>query len=390
MPSRLERIEKYIVELIRQPNGEIPLRRCDRFLLAILHGLSKLYQLGIQLRLFLYRQGLFRHHTLGCQVISVGNLTVGGTGKTPVVELFARELARQGRKVAILSRGYKKNPDPWVQRLLDVALWRRSRRPPRIVSDGARLLLNVDMSGDEPYMLASNLRDVVVLVDKDRVKSGRYAIHRFGCDTLILDDGFQYLALKPRTGIVLVDRLNPFGNGHVLPRGFLREPVRNLRRADLICITKSDGTDSEALKQVLRTLNTRAEIAECRYAPRHLQNVFTGKQESLDWLRGRRIVAVSGIAEPKSFELQLEELKAVLIDRWRFLDHHRYTQQELIDIVNRCLVLGGEGIVTTEKDAVRFPRLARWDVPLWFLRIDIEFIRGAEAVSRCISQITFQ
>ena len=136
------------------------------------------------------------------------------------------------------------------------------------------------MGGDEPYMLASNLPNVCVLVDKDRVKSGRYAIQKLGCDTLILDDGFQYLRLKHRVDIVLVDRTNPFDNGYVLPRGLLRESTRHLSRATFIFITKSTGDGSAELRQQIRALNDKAEIAECRHTPRHFQDVFTGENAS--------------------------------------------------------------------------------------------------------------
>ena len=148
---------------------------------------------------------LLRDKTLGVQVIAIGNLTVGGTGKTPVVEKFARELRDAGRNVAILSRGYRSKPPPFHIWLLNKILLREDQNPPRVVSDGKSLLLDSEMAGDEPYMLASNLRDVVVLVDKDRVKSGRYAIEKFGCDTLLLDDGFQYWNLRGRRHDVVLD-----------------------------------------------------------------------------------------------------------------------------------------------------------------------------------------
>ena len=180
-----------------------------------------------------------RRFPLGCQVISVGNLTVGGTGKTPVVEVFACELQKAGRKVAILSRGYRKKEPSFGAKLANRLLLRERRIPPRVVSDGQHVLLDSEMSGDEPYMLASNLPGVVVLVDKDRVKSGRVAIKQFGCDTLILDDGFQYQKLRHRVEVVLVDRTNPFGNGNVLPRGILREPFRHIDRANFIFLTKT-------------------------------------------------------------------------------------------------------------------------------------------------------
>ena len=180
---------------------------------GFLKSLSWIFSVIVQLRLLLFRHRIIRASTLGCQVISVGNVTVGGTGKTPIVETFARSLQQKGRKVAILSRGYKSRRTPLWEKIL-----KKEKQLPRVVSDGERLLLNSDMAGDEPYMLASNLPDVVVLVDKDRVKSGKYAIREFGCDTLVLDDGFQYLKLQHRLDIVLVDYTNPFGYNRVLPR----------------------------------------------------------------------------------------------------------------------------------------------------------------------------
>ena len=214
---------------------------------SILRGLlyicSKLFLIiAVKLRRLLYNVRILRDNTLGVQVIAIGNLTVGGTGKTPVVEKFARELRDQGRNVAILSRGYRSKPPPLGQRIANKILFREDHTPPRVVSDGKSLLLDSEMAGDEPYMLASNLKDVVVLVDKDRVKSGRYAIEKFGCDTLLLDDGFQYWDLRGRRqDVVLIDCQQPFGNEHLLPRGTLREPPSHLARAHTIFITKSDG-----------------------------------------------------------------------------------------------------------------------------------------------------
>jgi tetraacyldisaccharide 4'-kinase len=383
-------MERFLVDLIQRPGADRTRRRSVKFLLWCLRQLSHAYRSVIQLRLFLYSVGLFRHHALGCQVISVGNLTVGGTGKTPVVEVFARELQKAGRKVAILSRGYKKAEPRLVQRLVDLALFRNLYRPPRVVSDGNKLLLDSAMSGDEPYMLASNLPNVAVLVDKNRVKSGRYAINKLGCDTLVLDDGFQYMSLKHRMEIVLVDRTNPFGNEHVLPRGILREPVKNIRRADFIFITKSDGTGSEELKARLRSLNPRAEQIECRHRARHLRNVFTAERRALEYLEGLRVIALSGIAAPEGFEQELERRGAILLDRKRFADHHRYEQQELIDIINDGVRLRAAAVITTEKDAVRFPRLDRCDVPIYFLRVDIEMLTGHEDFRDCISRICFR
>src|SRR5213594_4400026 len=258
--------------------------------------LSKGFQAVMKFRRFLYNVRILRDSTLGVQVIAVGNLTVGGTGKTPVVEKFARELQNQGRTVAILSRGYRSKPPPLAKRLIDRFLLRRDRTPPRVVSDGKSLLLDSETAGDEPYMLASNLKDVVVLVDKDRVKGGRYAIEKFGCDTLLLDDGFQYWKLAGRRrDIVLVDFQQPFGNEHLLPRGTLREPPSHLSRASTIFITKSDGATAQ-LRARIGKYNASASIIECIHHPLYFEDVFTGERHGLDLLKGQKVASLSGIA----------------------------------------------------------------------------------------------
>ncbi len=389
--GRFERLELFMVRLIERPGADQGHGWQITLFLGVLKQFSRLYRTAVQLRHFLYDNRIMRHHTLGCQVISVGNVTVGGTGKTPVVEAFARELQKEGRKVAILSRGYKKVEPGFWQKLVDQVTLREARRPPRVVSDGTRLLLDSAMSGDEPYMLAANLPNVTVLVDKDRVKSGRYAIKNLGCDTLILDDGFQYLRLKARTEIVLVDRTNPFGNFHCLPRGILREPAGNIRRASVIFITKCDGvTSTAALRARLHVMNPRAELIECRHSPRYLKHLFTAERRELDFLKGLKVSVVSGIASPDGFVRLLEKHGAQVADMNRFADHHRYSQQEIIDIVNTGKRLGVDAIITTEKDAVRFPRLDRWDVPVYFLRVDIEILDGMESFEQCIARICFR
>src|SRR6516164_7578328 len=272
---------------------------------ALLFLSSKLYQVLVKIHRWLINARILRDETLGVQVIAIGNLTWGGTGKTPVVEKFARELRDEGRNVAILSRGYRSKPPPLHERLLNKILLREDTTPPRVVSDGKSLLLDSETAGDEPYMLASNLKDVVVLVDKDRVKAGRYAIEKFGCDTLLLDDGFQYWKLAGRRqDIVLVDRQQPFGNERLLPRGTLREPPSHLARANTIFITKSDGNTAD-LRRRISQFNPAAGIIECIHHPLYLEDVFTGQRLGLDFLRGRNVAAFSGIAQPESFEHSL-------------------------------------------------------------------------------------
>jgi len=381
-----ERLETYVLSVIEgRRNG-----RRAIFLRFTLKQLSYLFNALVQLRLMLYNHRIFRPNTLGCQVISVGNLTVGGTGKTPIVEIFARSLQQGGRKVAILSRGYKKANPPLIERIINKFTLRERKQPPLIVSDGKRLLLDSSVSGDEPYMLASNLPNVIVLVDKDRVKSGKYAVQQMNCDTLILDDGFQYLRLKHRVDIVLVDSTNPFGYRHTLPRGLLRERVKNIRRATFIFITKCESGGAPELKRELRELNPDAEIAECRHCPRHLRNVYTRERQNLDFLQGKKVATVSGIAAPIGFEAELIRLGAEIIHHKRYADHHRYSQFEIIDRINKSIERGAEMIITTEKDAVRFPKIDRRDLPIYYLRVQIELLSGEGDFNACIRRICFQ
>src|SRR6202142_4221188 len=297
----LESFETFFLEVIFEERNDFRAKLTRGFLF----GCSKIFMVIVKLRRWLYNFRLLRDKTLGVQVIAIGNLTVGGTGKTPVVEKFARELQDQGRTVAILSRGYRSKPPPLGERLANKLLFREDTTPPRVVSDGKSLLLDSETAGDEPYMLASNLKDVVVLVDKDRVKSGRYAIEKFGCDTLLLDDGFQYWKLRGRRhDVVLIDRQQPFGNEHLLPRGTLREPPSHLARAHTIFITKSDGQTAE-LRERITKLNPAAPVIECVHQPLYFEDVFTGERQGLDFLAGKKVASLSGIAQPESFDQSL-------------------------------------------------------------------------------------
>jgi tetraacyldisaccharide 4'-kinase len=357
---------------------------------GLLYACSRVFQVAIKARRFLYNRRILRDSTLGVQVIAIGNITWGGTGKTPVVEKFARELRDQGRNVAILSRGYRSKPVPFHQWLMKKILLRDDTTPPRVVSDGKSLLLDSEMAGDEPYMLASNLKDVVVLVDKDRVKSGRYAIEKFGCDTLLLDDGFQYWKLRGRRqDIVLVDRQEPFGNGQLVPRGNLREPPSQLARASYIFITKSDGA-SEELRRRIAQLNPTAGIIECIHHPLYLEDLFTGQRVGLELLKGLKVASLSGIAQPESFQESLVKLGAELVYARKFIDHHRFTQQEVLNVINRSKKKQAEAIITTQKDAVRFPKVDRRDLPIYFMRVEIKILSGANDFQDCVSKICFR
>jgi tetraacyldisaccharide 4'-kinase len=368
-------------------------RRADTgaaFYGGILQVLSLLWSGAVQVRLWMYRHRILRDQPLGCLVVVVGNLTVGGTGKTPVVEKFARALRDRGRKVAILSRGYKSKAAPFWKKWW-FWLTHTQEPPPRIVSDGERVLLDSEEAGDEPYMLARNLPGVVVLVDKNRVKAGAYAIKRFGCDTLVLDDGFQYLPLKGSLNLLLVDKTSPFGNGHLLPRGILREPIKHVRRASYVFLTKSNGQRDPDLEAVIARHNPDADIVECAHRPQYLQRVGAGAdaRQPLGWLKGRRIAAFSGIATPESFEKFLRDLGALLMVRERFLDHYRYEADDLAALLAQAEREGAECLVTTEKDAVRLPPSPPGSLPVYYLRLEIDIIRGAADFDEAVGRICF-
>ena len=382
----IEALETFALEVIFEERHDFKARVTR----VILFGSSKIFHVAVIIRRWLYNVRILRDKTLGVQVIAIGNLTVGGTGKTPVVEKFARELRDAGRNVAILSRGYRSKPPPLHRKLVNKLLLRDEQTPPRVVSDGKSLLLDSELAGDEPYMLASNLKDVVVLVDKDRVKSGRYAIEKFGCDTLLLDDGFQYWDLRGRRhDVVLIDRQQPFGNEHLLPRGTLREPPSHLARAQTIFITKSDG-NTAALRERIKKLNSTAAIIECVHQPLYFEDVFTGERKGLELLKGKKVASLSGIAQPESFEHSLVKLGGELVYAKRFADHHRFTQQEILNAINRSKKRSAEIIVTTQKDAVRFPKIDRRDLPFYFMRVEIKIVDGADGFQDCVRKICFR
>jgi tetraacyldisaccharide 4'-kinase len=374
MRRLLDSLEQFAVEVIL---GRRAGKRAGA-LRALLFALSYLYRGIVTLRVSCFRSNVFRSHRIGCPVVSVGNLTVGGTGKTPVVEKLARDLAARGRKVAILSRGYKS-----VRRRGQSAAGTSAR----VVTEGGALPLDSKAAGDEPFMLAKNLRGVAVVVDKDRVECGRHAVATLGSDLLILDDGLQYLKLHRRFDVVLIDREAPFGNEFLLPRGTLREPPGHLRRATHILITKCDGSDLSALHARIRKYNRTAPIIECRHRPVELQDLSTGEIIPLQSLRGLRAGALSAIASPESFEQGLRRLGVQLELTQSFADHHRYSRREIDRFLKRCTRRGVSCVLTTEKDAVRMPRLLNQELPIRYLRIEIEILRGHDHWERMIDAL---
>ncbi len=316
-------------------------------------------------------------------IISVGNITVGGTGKTPFVEMLAEQLSRKGRKVAVLSRGYKSSRR--IRARADALVENSSVR---IVSTGEEVLLDSASAGDEPYLLAENLTGVPVLVGKNRFNGGRYAISTLGADTLILDDGFQYLPLHRHLDLVLIDSTDPFGNGHLLPRGILREPLRSLRRADCFVLTKTTGVPLQPIKDRLREVNPDAKIIETIHQPLYLEEVVSGRRVPPESVGGKDVCVLSAIARPESFESALERLGARVKKSIRFLDHHRFSPREIEGILERALADNVFAVVTTQKDAVRLPALKNPEPPVFFLRVAIKITGGEEEFGRLLSSIS--
>lgn len=382
MKSRLEELEEWGTEVIfgRARGFRAGLMR------MLLRGLSWGFKGMVKARLKLFKSKIKKDAQLGTLVISIGNITVGGTGKTPVTELLAKTLQQRGRKVAILSRGYKSHDLEQPQEWHD-ARGVLIKNPPKIVSDGKNLLLGPLYAGDEPYMLAKNLRDICVVVDRDRVKAARFAIAELGCDTLLLDDGMQYLKLAHELDLVLVDSTSPFGTGALLPRGTLREPAGSLKRASYIVLTKCGNNPQQALISDIRRYNRTAEIIESDHVACYLENVFSGERQPLEFLKDKWVACISGIARPESFENSLKKLGAKVDISKHFTDHHWFEQQEIDQFMQRCADRAMDLIVTTEKDAVRFPEPSELDVPVYFLRIEVQILSGHNAWKLLVDRI---
>lgn len=344
----------------------------DRVAAAGLWGISVLYAGALRLHHTGYRLRMARRTRLEALVVSIGNLTVGGTGKTTATIAVAQWLRERGHRVAILSRGYRGLRE----------------RQGALVSKGAGPLIDSSQAGDEPYMIANTLPDCAVLVGKDRRMTGRHATEDLEADALILDDGFQYQRLEKDIEIVLVDALIPFGYDFLVPRGLLREPPRHLARADAVWITHSDLVSDADLAvvrgQVGRYISTDARIWAARHKPVKVQGP-DGNELAPSALRGRCVMALSGIGNPLAFERTLEQLGATVRARQRFPDHYSYEPQMIRNLLARELDGSDvEWIVTTEKDAVRLPSEC-FELPIWVLSIEFSGMPGEPELAEELS-----
>lgn len=296
--------------------------------------LSAVYRASLWLYLLPFRTGLRKRHRLGKPVISVGNITVGGTGKTPTVQYVCRTLMRLGYKPAVLSYGYGGSLNGRCA----------------VVSDGSRLLMTERQAGDEPVMLARSLPGVPVIVGRHRHISGRIALDQFGVDAIVLDDGFQVWKLHRDVDIVLLSHDKPFDNFRTLPAGRLREPVSALKRADCVVVTGDGGVE---VPEEVPALLPGKPTFRGRFAPSGIYPLSGGEKLDVETLRGKRVLALSGIANPAAFERTLSEIGAVVAASERFPDHHPYSDDDIRKINQRASEESVETIVTTEKDSVK-------------------------------------
>ncbi len=302
---------------------------------------SRLFSLLTRLRAFLYRKGVFRSHRLKSPVISVGNLTVGGTGKTPVVAYLARVLIKSGSNPVILSRGYGGSPNASVT----------------VVSDRTGCRSEADQSGDEPYMLARQLPGVPVVVSKDRVLAGRRAEELWAPVTLILDDGFQHLRLQRDLNLLLIDATDPFGNGFLLPAGRLREPRAAARRADLVIITRAHFADTEQIELELRRYHPHVTISYFHHDAVGIYDLSDGTRHRISDFFNQQVVVMTGLGNPAVFLRDLEHYQIGIAETRLVRDHHRYVQAELDKALSAVERHRAVCLLTTEKDAVWLQRL---------------------------------
>jgi len=323
-----------------------------RFLLFSLYPISLLYRFLIQLRHTLYKTGVFRSYSLPCRVISIGNITMGGTGKTPTVIYLARLFKEHGLRTAVLSRGYK------AKSLEKVA----------VVSNGEQIFLNAQDAGDEPLLLSKALPGVPIIIGRDRVRSGRYAVDQFSAEVVLLDDGFQYMRLHRDADILLIDLYYGFGNGYLLPRGILREPLIHLNRAHIFLLTKKiDSKDDQTIESKITSFKPNAQIFFASYEIKCVTTLKEEKEIDLNDLKEKKVLALSGIANPHYFSYLLRQQGMSVIEEWMLPDHHCYTSKDARKL--RGYLKRIDFIITTGKDSTKMDKEVFKEFPILVLEI---------------------
>lgn len=365
---QIENFQNYLYHLV---HGDVK-GLLANVVVGMLYLFSLVYRSLLELKLAFYRWGFLKKFKLNCRVISIGNITVGGTGKTPTAQRLAAAIRDMGYRVVILNRGYR-------------AKWKGSVG---VVSDGKKIYMTAAEAGDEAFLLAKNLPNVPVLIGADRAVTGKYAEEKLGADVVILDDGYQHWRLVRDLDILLVDAINVFGNSYMLPRGTLREPLSHLDRADVCLLTKVDQADEAncaLIKETVAGCNARAIIVESVHSPKGFIEIadwykgIPGKEIAVETLTDKKVVAVSAIGNPASFEQTISDIGAIVAESVRFPDHHDYTMIEMQSVLDKALENGAEAIIITDKDAVKIPAEIIHSVrplPVYVLRIEISFQAG--------------
>ena len=374
-----ERFQIYLYKLV---HGEEP-GILAVFLLGLLRFLSVIYAMGVSIKLHLYKYGILTQYKLDCQVISLGNITVGGTGKTPTAQRLATIIQQMGYRVVILNRGYRAG---WSGQV-------------GLVSDGKKIYMTVAEAGDEAYLLAKSLPSIPVVIGRDRIITGQYAVKELKAEVIILDDGYQHWQLARDLDIVLIDALNMFGNNFVLPRGTLREPLSNLARAQAFLLTKVDQSTNDAIDIIHDTLtryNAKALVVESNHRPKcfvEIEEWYKGLRTTdvaLETIRSQKVVALSAIGNPSSFEQTILDIGVAEVCGIRYADHHDYTMAEMQEIMERSISENAFALITTEKDAVKIPpEFIHSDrkLPLYVLSIAVHFTEGYEEFMELIKKV---
>lgn len=318
-----------------------------------LSGLSTCYQVGAQCRRGLYEKGLFRAKRLPMPVVSVGNLTVGGTGKTPMTAHLAREFQKRGKKVAILSRGYG-----------------GLRKELTRVSDGETIHYQPPAAGEEAYWLAKALPGVIVYTCPSRYEAGMAAWQEHRPDLFLLDDGFQHFQLHRDLDIVLLDAEAPFGNCRLLPAGPLREPISTLHLADVLILTRFQPEQHQGRLQEFQAAYPDKVVLTAGISPAGVRRYPGGDQAQPETLRARLLFAFAGIARPRVFQETLINLGVDLQGFRNFRDHHTFTHADLTMLIEEAKTCGAESLVTTSKDWARLGERWEADLPLWVLEVE--------------------
>ena len=332
---------------------------------------SILYGAAVRFRMSTYKRRCFKKKSLPGFVVSIGNLTAGGTGKTPAVVMLAQWALEQGYRVAVLTRGYG----------------RRSKAKVLEVSDGKIIKADCRESGDEPYLLARKLTGVPVIISRKRFTAGTFAHRKFGANFFILDDGFQHLGLKRDLDLVLIDTIRPFGNGHLLPWGPLREPIDQLTRAGALILTRSNNKNSaQKTTYLLNKVFPEISIFCADHKPERVVFPQLNESHKPDFLKEKRVLAFAGIARPEMFRKTITKLGAHLVYFKGFKDHHRFKPREIQSLIKMREELAAQYLLTSEKDWVRIATFVPMCPEMAYLSIKFALVSDQDRFFNMISK----